>query len=80
MLAVALVGIAGIVVGAGLVVVGVIDPLDDGVTGSSTDSSSTALLDCRGGDPIDVAFDGAEVVAVGIATTGSWVAFRTPDN
>jgi len=80
LLTVALVGIAGIVVGAGLVVGGVIDPLDDGVTGSSTDSSSTALLDCRGGDPIDVVFDGDEVFAVGQDVTGSWIAIRTPDN
>jgi hypothetical protein len=73
-----LVGLGGIGVGAGLVIGGAVDPLSDDIESATTAAATANLLDCRGGLPVDMVYDGDSVLAVGIDSSGSWIAIRRP--
>jgi hypothetical protein len=73
-----LVGLGGIGVGAGLVIGGAIDPLSNDTESAVAAAATANLLDCRGGLPVDMVYDGDSVLAVGIDASGSWVAVRRP--
>jgi hypothetical protein len=68
----------GAVVGTGLVLGNVIDPVEENPSVVSISHFETNLLDCRNGEPIARVADGDSVLAVAIDDTGSWVAVRRP--
>lgn len=82
-LATVVAGLAGVSVGAVLVLTDVIDPLADTAptTVIAADAPpSEVLVDCPGGEPVSRVYDDDRVFVVGIDESRSWAAVRRPDD